>query len=99
MNFGPWGTFADESYAPQAERARNVGVGVMSSGLCKQLEGAIFPFQVESPEDTHECMPWYGSYPREAAPKGLWIVWHLRHAWMRALIRIVGGRPILALIP
>gem|GEM_PF-5569649 len=45
MNFGPWGlwakkcpqaartTFADESYAPQAERARNGVVGPDSSRL------------------------------------------------------------------
>lgn len=29
----------------------NIGCGVMSSSLCKKLEGAIFSFQVESLED------------------------------------------------
>ena len=37
MNFGPWGTFADESYAPQAERARNVVVGPDFSRLLNFL--------------------------------------------------------------
>jgi len=37
MNFGPWGTFADESYAPQAERARNVVVGVVGPDSSKLL--------------------------------------------------------------
>jgi len=40
MNFGPWGTFADESYAPQAERARNVVVGPDSSRLLNFLFAA-----------------------------------------------------------
>jgi hypothetical protein len=37
MNFGPWGTFADESYAPQAERARNVVVGVVGPDSSRLL--------------------------------------------------------------
>src|SRR5436305_1701583 len=67
-NFGPLGLW--DKKCPQAARtsfaddptlrkpnAQEMWVGVMSSGLRKQLEGAIFPFQVESPEDTHECTP------------------------------------------
>src|SRR6266704_5354819 len=37
MNFGPWGTFADESYAPQAERARNVVVGAVGPDSSRLL--------------------------------------------------------------
>jgi hypothetical protein len=37
MNFGPWGTFADESYAPQAERARDVVVGVVGPDSSRLL--------------------------------------------------------------
>src|SRR5579864_734041 len=38
-------------YLVEKTGSRFKGARVMSSGLCKKVEGAVFPFQVESLED------------------------------------------------
>jgi hypothetical protein len=59
MNFGPWGTFADESYAPQAERARIVVVGVVGPDSSRLLN---FLFADHPPKTTTGSTERKGSF-------------------------------------